>query len=176
MIELKCDDARVVGAMLQFMYTFEYDSSDTEISPMLFHVRVYSIAEKYDVSALKLESKNKFNAVVSTCWDMEDFSHVISEIYGSTPPEDRGLRDIVVEVAHAHIVALLKKDGFNNALQETLGFAADVAQLLAKTTKKYKCQHSNCGNHWQAVLSPGGTYHCIHCGHYRSDWENHVEH
>jgi len=174
-IELKGDDAGVVGAMLHFMYTFEYDSGGSEISPMLFHVRVYSIAEKYEVSALKLAAKNKFNEVVTTCWDMDDFSHVINEIYGSTPPQDRGLRDIVVEVAHAHIVALLKKDDFNNALQETLGFAADLAQLLAKTMKTYKCPTPNCGRHWQAILSPGITYYCLFCGTRRSDWENYVE-
>src|SRR5436189_3099842 len=129
-IELKGDDVRVVEAMLQFMYTFEYGSTGNEISPMLFHVRVYSIAEKYGISALKLEAKDKFSKVAVTCWDMDDFPDVASEIYSSTPPEDRGLRDIVTGVAHAHIVKLLKKDDFNNTFQETPGFAADVAQLL----------------------------------------------
>src|SRR5207244_1298904 len=120
-VELIDDNAGVVNAMLLFMYTFEYDGSGNDqgrISPMLFNVRVYSIAEKYGVSALKVRAKEKFELAVSTCWDMDDFPHVIAEIYGSTPSEDRGLRDIVITVAHGHINELLKKDDFRDSLGE----------------------------------------------------------
>lgn len=145
MIELKGDDPLVVEAMLQFMYTIDYDSGGNDqepMSPMLFNVRVYSIAGKYDVMALKQRAKEKFTVAASTCWDMDDFAHVISEIYTSTPPEDRGLRDIVVEVTHPHIDVLLKKDDFRRVLEETPFFTADVTQVLIQTkldVKRYKC-------------------------------------
>jgi hypothetical protein len=174
-IELKGDDVRVVDAMLRYMYTFEYDSSSSELSPTLFNVRVYSLADKYHVSALKLEAKEKVESYVTTCWDMDDFPHIISEIYSSTPPDDRDLRDIVVGVVQEHIDDLLEKESFRTVFEETAGFAVDVAQLLAKTRKdmkEYKCP--DCGKVWQAAMLPKTDYHCLCCGRRRSDWKNHI--
>jgi len=135
-IELKEDDFRVVEAMLHFMYRFDYDGSGNDqgrVSPMLFNVQVYGIADKYGILALKSVAKEKFDKAVRTCWDMDDFAHVITEIYSSTPSTDRGLRDTVVDVAltdrglrdtvvdvaHEHIRALLEKDDFRGVLEET---------------------------------------------------------
>ena len=67
--------------MLRFMYTFDYDGSGNDherISPMLFNVEVYSTAEKYDILALELRAKKKFDKSVRTCCDMDDFAHCIT--------------------------------------------------------------------------------------------------
>lgn len=161
-VELTGDDPSVVDAMLQFMYTFEYDwrSNDQEqVSPMLFDVRVYGIAEKYGVSALKVRAKEKFEAVVKKWWHLDDFSHSVVEIYRSTPSTDRGLRDIAVSVACEHISELLKNSSFNDALEEIADFAADITQLLANSAKKeqsdvkrYKCPY--CDEEWETALIP----------------------
>lgn len=180
MVELKEDDFRVVEAMLHFMYRFDYDGSGNDqgrVSPMLFNVQVYGIADKYGILALKSVAKEKFDKAVRTCWDMDDFAHVITEIYSSTPPTDRGLRGIVVDVAHEHIRALLEKDDFRGVLEETAGFAADVTQLMAQeaispTVRKYRCP--NCANQWEAVLSSKSTFFCLRCSSSRSDWDNHI--
>jgi speckle-type POZ protein len=179
-IELKEDDARVVEAMLHFFYRFDYDSSGDGsrgwASPMLFNSRVYGIAEKYDIPALKFLAGEKVGKAVRTCWDMDDFTHVITDIYNSTPPTDRGLRDIVVEVAHSHIDTLLEKEEFRCALEETPGFAADITRQMAEkggiTVKEYSCPE--CGKQWKAVLTDGTSSYCIHCGESRSDWSNYV--
>lgn len=162
--------------MLHFMYRFDYDASGNDqgrASPTVFNVRVYSIADKYDVPGLKSYAKRKFEKAVETCWDMDDFPHAITEIYSSTPAPDRGLRDLVIEVACKHIDALLEKQVFQDVLEEAVGFAAGVTQAMAKEAdsalKKYRCP--NCSKIWQAVLSSGNTYYCIRCGSSRSNWE-----
>ena len=41
--------------MLNFMYRFDYDADNSDqdsVSPMIFHVKVYNIADKYDVPML----------------------------------------------------------------------------------------------------------------------------
>jgi hypothetical protein len=166
--------------MLHFMYRFDYDGSGNDqgrVSPMLFNVKVYGIADKYEIWALQLLAEKKFAKAVRTCWDMDDFAHVVSEIYSSTPSTDRGLRDIVVDIAHENIEALLEKDDFLGVLEGTAGFAADVTQLLAQkkrlSNRKYKCPY--CANEWEAVLSSGRTYYCLLCGQARSDWQNHLK-
>ena len=176
-IELQEDNARAVEAMLGFMYTFDYDCSGNDLertSPMLFNVEVYSIAEKYGVSSLKLRAKEKFERAVKTCWDMDDLAHTITYIYSSTPPTDRGLRDAVVEVVYEHISALLKKHTFRDVLEETVGFAADVTQLMVSSERAFQKYHCpNCGKHWEAVVPATGAFCCIHCGCRQSNWSNH---
>ena len=120
--------------MLRFIYTFDYDNSGSDserTSPILFNVEVYTIAEKYGVLLLKLQAKKKFEKAVKTCWDIDDISPAITEIYGSTPATDRGLRDAVVKISREHICALLKKHAFRAVLEETTGVAANVIQLMA---------------------------------------------
>lgn len=55
--------------MLQFMYRFDYDaggSDQASAPPMVFHVKVYRIADKYDVFALKSHAREKFAKLVKT--------------------------------------------------------------------------------------------------------------
>ncbi|ORY10229.1 hypothetical protein BCR34DRAFT_625346 [Clohesyomyces aquaticus] len=164
------DDVSAVEALLQFMYTFDYDASGSaqnSSSPIAFNVKVYSIAEKYDVAA------------VETCWDMDDFPDAIARVYDSTPSVDRSLRTIVVDAACKHIDTLLSKQGFCDVLNETLGFASDMTQLLAKSqnrkrspTRKYRCP--DCFNHWEAELDSGSYYHCIRCGVRYFNWASYI--
>lgn len=166
--------------MLQFMYRFDYDaggSDQASVAPMLFHVKVYSIADKYDVLALKSHAREKFAKLVKTCWDMDNFPYAITEIYGSTDRTDRGLRDLVVGIVSEHIHALLKKQDFQAVLEDTLGFAADVTRFIAQEVpfnkyRRYRCP--SCGKIWEAVLSPRGSCRCLHCDVYRTDWQNRV--
>ena len=161
--------------MLNFMYLFDYDaggSDQARTSPMIFNVKVYSIADKYDVVALKSQAKEKFEKTAKSCWNMDDFPPAISEVYSSTPATDRGLRDLVVEIVCTHIDALLVRQDFRNVLEETVGFAADVTQRIASTFKEYKCP--NCTNQWKAVLSGGSTYYCVRCSSSRANWDQYI--
>lgn len=121
--------------MLRFMYAFDYDGSGNDqerVSPMIFNAEVYSIADKYDVQALKIRAKEKFDKAVWTCWDMDDFPRAITEVYSSTPSTDKGLRDALVEIAFQNINALLKKPDFQDVLEDTAGFAAGLTTVLAQ--------------------------------------------
>ena len=113
------------------MYSFDYDVSDSNRAAALFHAAVYSIADKYCVSALKHVAKKKFSDAVGTCWDTDGFSLVITDVYSSTPPNDRDLRDLVLQVSSEHIHVLLKKPSFRRILGDDTGFAVDIIQYLA---------------------------------------------
>ncbi|KKZ63347.1 hypothetical protein EMCG_02348 [[Emmonsia] crescens] len=178
-IDLMNDDPRTIEAMIYFMYESDYDSSGNSqgrISPMLFNAKVYGVAEKYGVSRLKQEAKAKFEDAVRTCWDMDDFTPTIMEVYTSTISTDRGLRDVLVDTTSTHIKSLLQKGPFVLILEECAGFSADVIQLLARrlpTRNKYTCP--SCRSKWEGKL-PGasGKYHCLICGYAYSNWSQHA--
>ena len=162
--------------MFEFMYTFDYDSSgrgETSSSPMVFNVKVYSIADKYDVQALKLQAKKKFMETISVCWDMDDFPDAVAQVYCSTPTSDRGLREAVSDITCKNIDRLFAKERFEEILEETTGFASDVVKSLAAekkgTQSTYKC--NGCDNTWKSeVLENDTYYYCIRCGDRCSDW------
>ena len=164
--------------MLNFMYRFDYDAGGIDqalVSPMIFNVKVYSITDKYQM--LKSQAKEKFEKVVKTCWNMNDFLYAITEIYNLTPKTDRGLRDIVIKIICKHINALLEKQDFQIVLEETFSFAADVTQLMAHggAFKKYQCYRcTSCDGSWETVLSPETLYYCICCGNSHSSWKQYV--
>ncbi|KAF5554419.1 hypothetical protein FPHYL_8439 [Fusarium phyllophilum] len=128
-IDIKDFDPGVVDAMLRFIYSFEYDNTQGT-PPMIFDARMYQIADKYDIAALKTESKKKFELTIANGWATDDFPVAANLVYVSTPSEDRGLRDIVVETARKNIDQLVGKDGFCELTRETPDFAADLIPFL----------------------------------------------
>ncbi|KAM5432313.1 hypothetical protein McanMca71_007888 [Microsporum canis] len=152
-VDLSKDDPATIEAMVRFMYEADYDGSGSNrgrISPMLFNARVYEVAEKYSILHLKERAKTKFKDAVRTCWDMDDFSPAIKEVYTNTPSIDRGLRDIISQTAFQNIESLLRKDDFQSVLVEYPGFSADVVRLQANSShpppanpQRTRC--NNCG-------------------------------
>lgn len=166
-------DASVVEAMLCFMYSFDYTNSDGT-SSMVYNAQVYQIADKYDIQALKAHSKTKFGAVITRGWNTSDFPLAISVVYETTPLEDRGLRDLVVEKSRKNINELLKNDDFSKLLRETPDFAADLIPFLCEKPAtpvpipRYECP--SCHHSFRAEFSQG-AYHCPSCGKKRSNWD-----
>lgn len=171
-IDIKDFDASVVEAMLRFMYSFDY-SNIYGTSTMVFDAQMYQIADKYDTPALKAQSKNKFTVAVATGWSMDDFPLAITVVYESTPPEDRGLRDLVVQTARENIDKLLEHDGFCKLIRETPDFAADLIPVLRVKPSgyihRYECP--SCANKFRGEFS-GGSYYCPRCSRQRSDWNS----
>ncbi|KAB8227528.1 hypothetical protein BDV23DRAFT_173276 [Aspergillus alliaceus] len=113
------------------MYGIEYDSSGSDhgrVSPMLYNVRVYQIADKFALPQKR--AKEKFENIVKVCWQTDDFPTAISEAYKRIYKEDRSLRDIIVRASHEHVLKLLESEDFQTVLEDTDGFAADLLWYL----------------------------------------------
>ncbi|RSL42303.1 hypothetical protein CEP54_015532 [Fusarium duplospermum] len=117
-VNIKDFDVGVVEAMLHFMYNFDYTNLN-ETSSMVFEAQVYQIADKYDIGSLKEHAKKKFGAAIGIGWAMDDFPLAITVAYTTSPLEDRGLRDLIIETCHNNIDDLLGKSYFCEVL--TLG-------------------------------------------------------
>ncbi|CRG90850.1 hypothetical protein PISL3812_07896 [Talaromyces islandicus] len=180
-IPLHDDDPGAIQAMIHFMYGFDYDSSGSEhsrASPMLFTVKVYQVADKYAVPQLKQKAKEKFETIVQTCWQMDDFPVAIAEAYKCTLKTDQGLREPLVRISMEHMDTLLKNEAFVDVLENTTGFASELATILAKKkvanpkAKGYRCP--GCSSKWMVDTSAGqNVTYCIGCGDSRQ-WSSYV--
>lgn len=128
--------------MLGFLYYRNYDSngySDPIKSSCEFHVRVYAIAEEYQIEGLKDMAKEKCR---DTSWESEpdkNFGNVVRLVYESTPNTVRGLRDVIVDIASRHIQSLLAEEGtFEEALENVSGFGADMTRKMSSTYRPGK--------------------------------------
>ncbi|THX83748.1 hypothetical protein D6D05_03422 [Aureobasidium pullulans] len=87
----------------------EYETDD---SNLLTHTRVYALAEKYDIPALKALAKTKFEMAMACYYDSPEFADAIEEVYCSTIDNDRGLRDVVIQAFRNHPQLASTRDVF----------------------------------------------------------------
>lgn len=62
---------------------------------VLEHAKVFALAVKYQVPALKILATNKFQAAINVAWAHPSLAQVITTVYSSTPDDVAELRDIV---------------------------------------------------------------------------------
>ncbi|KAF2802156.1 uncharacterized protein BDZ99DRAFT_527819 [Mytilinidion resinicola] len=131
MVDLSHDECPAINAMIQYAYAGDYESED-HINPgsqALFHVQVYAIASKYNLSGSQEIAGRRFEPVVKKgCYDL----------YDSCYSRDHHLRDIVVEIMIEHQPAFAAKGDENmmdDLLEELGAFARDCFARLSKKTK-----------------------------------------
>ncbi|KAJ4016175.1 hypothetical protein NW766_004365 [Fusarium irregulare] len=149
-------DIILVEAMVHFMYHLDYDVP-SEQSAMSFHATVYQIADKYDVQSLKQLARTKFSTTVMKLegWDKAEFPSVISLVWRTTLPKDRGLRDIVATASYKNLAALMEKKAFIDELTANGPFAVEVIRLQRNGSSISRRYHLGFDN------TP--RYHCDKC-------------
>lgn len=98
------------------------------------HRRVYALAEKYDIVSLHKLAAWKFRAQSDKWWSdygFGDFAEVAREVYATTPPHDRGLKDVILDTIRDHRQLLDNKEVQDVLLGESK-LAFDVAMELHK--------------------------------------------
>jgi hypothetical protein len=85
---------------------------ETDESNLLTHTRIYALAEKYDIPALKTLAKSKFEMAMACYYDSPEFADAIEEVYSSTIDSDRGLRDVVIQAFRNHPMLATTQDVF----------------------------------------------------------------
>ena len=118
--------------MLRHLHGFEYTKATViDIPEMILNVRIYGLADKYEISNLKCLAKARFESAARAGWSTIEFPLSIEIIYESTPLSDRCLRDIAVKVAVEHRRTLFVKDGaVFNAVSKISEFGRDVVDRL----------------------------------------------
>ncbi|KAI1263793.1 BTB/POZ protein [Xylariaceae sp. FL1019] len=125
-------DADVVTALVQYMYHFDYKPPENAYATV-FHAKVYSLADRYQMPQLKQHSKKKFDSAMKKFWLHQQAGPISSElflaldeIYTSTPDNDRGLRDIITRHCHNNKKLLETDTSFHMILREVPALAVDM--------------------------------------------------
>jgi hypothetical protein len=99
-----------------------------EVSPhsLVINAKVYVIAEKYDIQALKEQAVAKYKEVLATSWNSSAFTESACIIYENTPETDRSLRDVIAHGAGQNAKKLLDRGEFVDLLKTHGSLAVDV--------------------------------------------------
>ena len=122
--------------MIQYLYHLEYDLPDFENSlekaGLVFHAEMYSLADKYNIRGMKVLAQDHFQDRANGNCRVKEFPTAIRTVYKTTVDEDRGLRDVVVDIISMN-TDLLDRPEIKEAVKDT----ADLAfELLMKSQEQ----------------------------------------
>ncbi|TVY27059.1 hypothetical protein LHYA1_G004766, partial [Lachnellula hyalina] len=143
-IDLKDDDPRTVDLFIKFLYTADYDvlqapetSHDptvvhtTEPDELLVHAKVYILAEKYDVSALKFIASKKFQLSLKLCGISDSFVTSLELMFTQTPENDRLLKDLALGFVGKNYWKLADRGDFMALCRHNGEVASEVIKAIA---------------------------------------------
>ncbi|PKX97673.1 BTB/POZ domain-containing protein [Aspergillus novofumigatus IBT 16806] len=127
-IEINDRDATLVEKMLQFVYTGDYTCDTppetgelvtaTHLSPTVdakektaqmiapdshFHAQMYAQGDYFQIEGLKAKVKERFEKTFLNTANEHSFAATVIEVYTLTAEDDRGLRDIVVQLTRNNL-------------------------------------------------------------------------
>jgi hypothetical protein len=141
-----------VGKMIDFLYKLDYDdhrSAPTipktvdqdqtvdedqpqRVNPLslLINAKVYVIADKYEIQALKDLATAKYMHVLPETWNNSAFTESASLVYNNTMETDRMLRDAIVQGASENVKVLLDRGEFVDLLKSQSDLAVEVLRKV----------------------------------------------
>ncbi|KAI8626743.1 BTB/POZ domain-containing protein [Xylariaceae sp. FL1651] len=129
--------------VFEFMYTGEYSEdphpglSALDDDILTKHVRVYALADMFLMENLQKHALKKFESTIREQWVHEEFPNCVREIYESTPENNRGLRDIVLNTTREHLSELWEKTDFKGLVSNGGDFVVDLIGSLVTSKRTF---------------------------------------
>jgi hypothetical protein len=98
-------------------------------SSVILHSQMYALGDYYGIDGLKNCALAKFSTAAKLHFSCKEFAEAIYVVYTSTVPQDRGLRDIVMEVFENN-PDLLQNPDIEAIGRENSDLAWDVAKVM----------------------------------------------
>ncbi|KAF7186148.1 hypothetical protein HII31_12485 [Pseudocercospora fuligena] len=164
-------DYAAVHAMLEFCYSVNYKRPAPNTS--LFHVRMYSLAERFIIPDLEKLATDRFREVAEI-ESNEELAAAIREAYAINTDSDKMLKQTIIEIVLQNARMQLPTRALNELMDEIPAYAADLARgalkNLSPLKRKYRCP-GGCARVFEQAFMPSEDY-THHCGIHRSvnDW------
>jgi hypothetical protein len=105
--------------------------ADGDASQLMLHAQMYEIGDKYDVTGLKELAREKFIRSCAKFWDDDCLAGAAHYAFSTTPEDDRGLREVVINTISQHM-ELLDKPEVEALLHQFNGLAVGILKSRAK--------------------------------------------
>lgn len=163
--------------MLKHLYGFKIGYHKRSCPALVFAVRLYIIADKNDISALKKLAARAFEDLVKTEWKTEAFAQAIQEAYDGTTHSHRELRDPIVAAAlenarplyneelgkHFRATASTIPDFVNELCARLLNKTTSIPSTLDNSMCTYKCAGCESSFAMSTNLGYSMDYACPYC-------------
>jgi len=127
------DDLDALQALIAHIYHDNYDDSFAgEGSTMCFAVRVYAIADKYEVTKLQSLAADKLKSLSKKPKDHPEFIAALNLINGCTNPNDSTLDDIVLPQIKKNLTTLLQLDDFKEHVLDNRALNLELLSMLGE--------------------------------------------
>jgi speckle-type POZ protein len=131
-VELKEDDEEAVAAMLRFIYSFDYESSESKAMPdqFVFHVNVCVVADKCGLDKLRHETLKRTIVFVETAHDAA-LINVVRQLQESDVAAPEEIVKVVHQVRDDRLPQLMQSDDFRIVLErDSTSCMAIIDKLL----------------------------------------------
>ncbi|KFG84452.1 BTB/POZ domain-containing protein [Metarhizium anisopliae] len=130
------------GSMHAYWRVFEYmykgtyseepctkltELDDDELSK---EVRVYQLADYFEVDGLKREALRRFTTKTIALWATEAFVDCVRDVYQSTSNKKCKMREAVVDIVNQHVPKLWEEPPFRDLVREGGDFPVDLMSRL----------------------------------------------
>ena len=122
--------------MVTFFYNADYDDElpdGTEFSRLQLHIRMFALADKYDIPDLSIVAAKKYSSGCDTSWNPSEFLTSIRDVYETTPPSSRTLRNLACIAIRMHLPQMLDDESIGGMYEETLTESPEFAKDLLRS-------------------------------------------
>ena len=109
----------------------QWFSTLADMEDLYLPLRLYVMADKYDVPALKLLARDRFYRAAEVAWrDAESFPDVVDELYSTTPPTDLAMREIVCRLVGSGMKESKQRERMEGVMRKHGDFAVGVMNYM----------------------------------------------
>lgn len=98
---------------------------------LIINAKIYVIADKYGIEALKDLAATKYRHALSDTWNSSGFIESAYIVYDDTVEADRMLRDAIVQRASENVKVLLDRSEFVDLLMSHADLAVEILEKVA---------------------------------------------
>lgn len=132
-----------------------------------FHAKMYVIGDRYIVPGLKTTAQAKFRRSLPRVTSVT-LASLVDEVFASTPADDRGLRDLVIEHSGMRVKELIGDRQFFEQAQHTDCFGLELTKwVVEKVQSQSYYQYSTSGCCHCPVQDRASPRPQLYCRHQR---------
>lgn len=169
------DDEDGLEAMISFLYTGTYTCPDMgarafpahlgdQPSDALFEARLHTLADKYNIDALRIETLQKFQTSMKRYWSYPQFAHWLRELminFRDSHPMVAAVRSTMAE----HFPHFAQPTSQNAALQQAV--EAELVWAMVHdffVQKTLQCKDGRCQATFVVLSNVSAFPKCPNCG------------